>query len=53
MKRLALVALAAAMPALAATFLVSVATTLAAGEPDHLTNGCAPFGVVLRLAMAQ
>ena len=53
MKRLALAALAAAMPALAATFPVSVATALAAGEPDHLTNGCAPLAVVLRLAMAQ
>jgi hypothetical protein len=26
---------------------------LAAAEPDHLTNGCAPFAVALRLAMAQ
>ena len=25
----------------------------AAAEPDHLTNGCAPFAVALRLAMAQ
>ena len=24
-----------------------------AAEPDHLTNGCAPFAVVLRLAMSQ
>jgi hypothetical protein len=23
------------------------------GEPDHLTNGCAPLAVALRLAMAQ
>jgi hypothetical protein len=26
---------------------------LAAAESDHLTHGCAPFAVALRLAMAQ
>ena len=53
MKRLALAALAAAMPALATILPGSVAPALAAGEPDHLINGCAPLAVVLRLAMAQ
>jgi hypothetical protein len=53
MKLFALAALAAAMPAFATTFPGSVASAVAAGEPDHLTNGCAPLAVVLRLAMAQ
>jgi len=53
MKLIALAALAAATPALATMLPGSVATALAAGEPDHLTNGCASFAVVLRLAMAQ
>ena len=53
MKLIALAALAAVTPALATMLPGSVATALAAGEPDHLTNGCASFAVVLRLAMAQ
>ena len=37
----------------AALALVTLGPGFAAAEPDHLTNGCAPFAVVLRLAMAQ
>jgi len=33
--------------------LATLGPGLAAAEPDHLTNGCAPFAVVLRLAMSQ
>lgn len=37
----------------AALAFVTLAPGFAAAEPDHLTNGCAPFAVVLRLAMSQ
>jgi len=51
MKRLLLAALAAALPGFATAAAATPA--LATTEPDHLTNGCAPFAMVLRLAMAQ
>ena len=37
----------------AALVLSMLGPGFAAAEPDHLTNGCAPFAVVLRLAMSQ
>ena len=53
MNRLALAVFAAAMPAVAIIFPWPVAAAFATTEPDHLTNGCAPLAVVLRLAMAE
>ena len=40
----------ALLPALAP---LAFGCSFAAAEPDHLTNGCAPFAVALRLAMSQ
>src|SRR5437762_2240483 len=43
----------AACAAAIAVLLLVRTEELAAAEPDHLTRGCAPFAVALRLAMAQ
>jgi hypothetical protein len=52
MKRLAL-AIAAMVHASAGTFAYSAIPAFAAAEENHLTNGCAPFAVALRLAMSE